>query len=121
VGDSAAVTVQGLCGEMAEVVGEVGRNCLIWEFMLNLILPRVGSNWRMLSMEITSELHFKKEIVGMPGCCSWFVPTLGFGSGHGLAVIGSSPASISALSAESASASLPLSLQLMLSLSQTNK
>lgn len=25
-GDSAGVTVQGLCGEMAEVVGEVGRN-----------------------------------------------------------------------------------------------
>jgi len=51
-------------------------------------------------------------------------PTLGFGSGHDLEVVGSSPASGSVLSAESASGSFCLSLSFTvfcLSLSQINK
>ena len=50
---------------------------------------------------------------------AWECLTLGFGSGHDLMVVGSSPAPSSALSSKPASGSLSLSL--LLTLSQINQ
>lgn len=52
---------------MAEIAGEGGRAASFAGLSIGLDSSKGGSHWGMLTMEITSALHFKKDIFAASG------------------------------------------------------